>query len=235
MGSRIDITGQRFGHLTALYPLPELKRYSVMWVCQCDCGNTQAYMTWELRRGRVSTCGCSINRVKDIIGEKRGHLTALAFTGRWDSRRRAIYTWQCDCGNIIEHAIFPGTDISKSCPECVKALKITQVNEARRKRKTVGETGLSEKEYHSIIAGKPTKSNKSGVRGVCWDNRKQKWQVTGRENKKPVHLGYYDTLEEAREVRENFVMKQYGARRFRGANPQHNGIDVERELKESGD
>ena len=37
---RIDLTGQRFGRLTALYPTNRRDyKGSVIWHCRCDCGN----------------------------------------------------------------------------------------------------------------------------------------------------------------------------------------------------
>lgn len=37
-----DITGQRFGRFTALYPLEKRDKGGyVIWVMRCDCGNTE--------------------------------------------------------------------------------------------------------------------------------------------------------------------------------------------------
>ena len=36
----MDISGQRFGRLTALYPTDRRDSHGVVyWVCRCDCGN----------------------------------------------------------------------------------------------------------------------------------------------------------------------------------------------------
>ena len=35
----IDITGRRFGRLTALYRDGWSNSWHAMWVCRCDCGN----------------------------------------------------------------------------------------------------------------------------------------------------------------------------------------------------
>lgn len=58
----IDLTGQRFGLLTALRvhsrsraPCGQLR---VVWECVCDCGKTTTAMTAKLRRGQKKSCGC---------------------------------------------------------------------------------------------------------------------------------------------------------------------------------
>jgi len=54
-----DIAGQRFEHLTALYPLKERskKRY-VMWHCRCDCGNEADFSYNALMYSNLKSCGC---------------------------------------------------------------------------------------------------------------------------------------------------------------------------------
>jgi hypothetical protein len=42
-----------------------------------------------------------------------------------------------------------------------------------------------------------SKSNTSGYKGVSWSNSVKKWRSQIRRNKKNLHLGYYDTPEEA--------------------------------------
>ena len=54
-----DLTGQRFGRLTALHPTDQREGSgSVVWECRCDCGNTAFYIVNELRCGNVRSCGC---------------------------------------------------------------------------------------------------------------------------------------------------------------------------------
>jgi hypothetical protein len=44
----------------------------------------------------------------------------------------------------------------------------------------------------------PNRNNRgSGVRGVYWNNRKNKWQASVRHNWRNHSAGYYDTVEEA--------------------------------------
>ena len=53
-----DITGERFGKLTALRPTGQKVGTNVVWLCQCDCGELTKVNTSNLRTGNVLSCGC---------------------------------------------------------------------------------------------------------------------------------------------------------------------------------
>ena len=54
-----DITGQRFGRLTAQYPLPARDASgSTVWHCICDCGGEIDAPLHQLTAGYRKSCGC---------------------------------------------------------------------------------------------------------------------------------------------------------------------------------
>lgn len=55
-----DITGHKFGRLTALRPTDRRieRRGDVIWELQCECGDLVYKSINELRSGRVLSCGC---------------------------------------------------------------------------------------------------------------------------------------------------------------------------------
>ena len=57
---RIDLTGQKFGKLTALYPIYSGdKNKHTKWICKCDCGNVVSIDMGNLRSGKSQSCGCT--------------------------------------------------------------------------------------------------------------------------------------------------------------------------------
>lgn len=52
-----DLTGQRFGRLTALNREPS-KNSITMWRCRCDCGNELIVRNDSLCSGKSKSCGC---------------------------------------------------------------------------------------------------------------------------------------------------------------------------------
>lgn len=54
-----DLTGLKFGYLTALYPdKTKRKAHSTYWMCRCDCGKTRLLQSYQLTSGKVTSCGC---------------------------------------------------------------------------------------------------------------------------------------------------------------------------------
>lgn len=205
-----DLTGRKFDMLTALHPLKERKGKCVQWLCRCDCGKMKAIPSTDLTRHRVKSCGCLKHRVKDITGEKRGHLTALRYTGMQDERGFAVYEWRCDCGNVFTRSI-NGTarDTGLYCPECQRKIKARQINAARENRQQDVETGLTRRYVKNLIDGVLTARNTSGVRGVYWHAGHKRWVATGRQEGKLVTLGEFEEIAEAREARARYVLENY--------------------------
>lgn len=118
MGKAIDITGQRFGRLTALKPTENRNsKGSIMWLCECDCGTIKEICIADLRNKGTVSCGClakekaserfkNLTRhqryefaMKDITGQRFGKLIAIRPTDKRDGTN-IIWELKCDCGNI---------------------------------------------------------------------------------------------------------------------------------------
>lgn len=54
------------------------------------------------------------------------------------------------------------------------------------------------------------KDNKSGIKGVYYFERTNKWRTNITINKKNIHLGYYENLEDAIKARKEAEVKYYG-------------------------
>ncbi len=109
-----DITGQRFGKLTALYRTDKKQGSSYKWHCHCDCGNEIDIAICHLTTGQSTSCGC--NRAKDITGKRFGRLTAVERTNGRTSDGSFIWHCRCDCGNEIDVPLVRlRTGLTKSC------------------------------------------------------------------------------------------------------------------------
>ena len=67
----VDITGQKFGKLTAIEYLGLVKNKKTYWRCQCDCGNEKIATYYDLRNGHVQSCGC-LRRGSEFSKYKHG-------------------------------------------------------------------------------------------------------------------------------------------------------------------
>ena len=94
----LDITGQRFGKLTAIRSTEKRINRNVIWECLCDCGKKTEVTANHLRSGTKS-CGC--NRITNPEGKRYGRLLVI---GRASKRKNNKVAWNClcDCGTTIE-------------------------------------------------------------------------------------------------------------------------------------
>ena len=53
-----DLTGQKFGRLTALYPTDKRIGHHIVWHCKCDCGNECNASGAMMTIGHINSCGC---------------------------------------------------------------------------------------------------------------------------------------------------------------------------------
>lgn len=72
MGKKIDLTGQRFGRLTAIRDTGKKKWAYVVWQCQCDCGSLHEVVTSELTKGKTKSCGCLVKDAVKMNSFKHG-------------------------------------------------------------------------------------------------------------------------------------------------------------------
>ena len=113
-----DRTNQRFGKLLVLKRSPNRATDgTILWTCQCDCGNIV-----DIRAGNLTkqkSCGKCFSGI-DISGQRFGKLTAIKYH-HTSSSKRSIWECQCDCGATSYVDI---TDLTsgktKSCG-CIKS------------------------------------------------------------------------------------------------------------------
>lgn len=110
-----DITGEKFGKLTVISSTDERKGTYMVWLCQCECGNTIKVNTNYLRSGIVKHCGCAKKDGSlDLTGMRFGSLTAIRKVENKDDRTQ--WLCKCDCGNekvVKTHELRNGN--TKSC------------------------------------------------------------------------------------------------------------------------
>ena len=53
-----DLTSKKFGYLTVLHRVENHRNGRIMWLCECECGNTRKVTSHDLKDGTVKHCGC---------------------------------------------------------------------------------------------------------------------------------------------------------------------------------
>lgn len=95
-----DITGQKFGELTAIECLGKNEHNNTIWRCRCSCGNERIVTQSSLRSGGIFNCGRFRHNRDDFLGSRYGRLTVVEYAGV-DNRKQSLWKCRCDCGNEI--------------------------------------------------------------------------------------------------------------------------------------
>lgn len=125
-----DLAGQRFGRLTALYPLGSEPGKGVIWHCRCDCGGTKDVPSTRLLGKKTQSCGCikrELTEKQNITGKRYGRLVAVEFR-YYDENHKDCWLFRCDCGN---EKVMPAANVKwcrvRSCG-CLQDEHIRQLN-----------------------------------------------------------------------------------------------------------
>lgn len=106
MGTKVDLTGRRFGRWLVLEETDERKCGSVMWLCKCDCGTIKTVSSNSLLTGKSLSCGCYNKDVNTKHGMGRTRLHGI-----WSNIR-----YRCQNPNSIGAKNYIGRGI-KVCDE----------------------------------------------------------------------------------------------------------------------
>ena len=207
-----DLTGQRFGKLTAIERVGRTKHKDLLWRCICDCGNKCVASTDHLKSGSTKSCGC-------LSGEQHH--------GMWGTRLFQIYKdmkSRCCNPNCKSYGEYGGRGI-QICDEWLNptdgktvffkwALENGYRDDLTIDRIDVNgnyEPGNCRWVTRSVqIFNRRKPKNKSGVRGVYYREKDKKYVAYIRVNNKQVSLGYFDNIEDARTARQAGELKYYG-------------------------
>lgn len=204
---------ERYGEWTVLSPSHNRKYYSI---CKCSCGVIKEVNNSSLRLGKSLSCGHlrgSINREanyekgdKNIIGHKFGRLKPIK---RVNTSGESIYLCQCDCGNTLEvkgSYLISGGTMSCGClkKENSKLLmsEIMEKGHIENRKSYVEGTSLNS------MKQKTSKNSRTGVKGVS-EMKNGKYRAYINIRRKHIHLGTYDSIEEARLARLEAEDKLY--------------------------
>ena len=119
MSSAINLAGQKFGRLTVIERTGVLKNGSVLWRCQCDCGQMATATTAHLKGGFVKSCGCLKREMASEVGKRSATHHGCS---RIDTKQNRLYSvwknmkYRCNNPKAKPYPSYGGRGI-KVCPE----------------------------------------------------------------------------------------------------------------------
>lgn len=225
MGKFKDLTGQRFGRLTVVkraedYVSPK-GYHDIQWLCVCDCGNEIITRRGHLTSGRTLSCGCYGDEMRykshkkyndyNLNGEYGIGYTSKGEEFYFDLEDYDLikdYCWHINedgyvvSTNNLFHRIVMGSPDLYYDIDHKYGLKTRNDNRKYNLRIAT--------KSQNMMNVKRKSNNKSGVTGVIWHKRRQKWRAFITINKKLIELGFFVKFEDAVKARIKAEEEYFG-------------------------
>lgn len=215
----------RFGKLTVVKRVEDYvspKGYhDARWLCRCDCGNEVIVRRSDLTNQRTLSCGCYGKEVRynakkryntyDLSGEYGIGYTSKNEEFYFDLEDYDLikdYCWHINDQGYVVSTVNLFHRIVMGSPDTLFEID-HKLGEATRNDNRKCNLRISTKSQNMMNVGLKS-NNKSGVTGVIWHKKRNKWRAYIRINGKQIELGFYDKFEDAVKARKNGEDKYFG-------------------------
>lgn len=139
MGKIKDISGQKFGRLTAI-EFRGTDKGNALWLCKCDCGNEIVARGCNLKTGHTQSCGCLRKEIRSYQMKKmltKHDLANCRLYQVWASMKQRCYNphtpnfkyygergiticdeWKDDFKSFYDWAVSHGYDENADFSQC---------------------------------------------------------------------------------------------------------------------
>ena len=223
MHYKYDLTGQKFGKLTALYPVAD-KSHRARWHCVCECGNEKDILQQNLSNGHVRSCGCILS---ESSTERIKHYNNSLGRETHDETKTRLYRiWigiKTRCSSGTDYPNYGGRGIT-ICEEWVHsftAFRNWSINNGYSDSLTIDRidvngnycpencrwVNMSIQEYNK----RKSTRNTSGITGVSFNKKDKRWVAYISKNNNYIYLGGYKDINDAIIARKEAEAKLFGS------------------------
>lgn len=205
MRKAIDIAGQRFGKLTVIKAAGYSIKGNAMWECLCDCGNVRDIKSYNLRKGLSKSCGCV--RITHNMTNTPTYSIWSGMRQRCNNIKGDKYHYYGGRGIAVCGSWLKFENFFKDMGECPKGLTLERIDNSKGYSPDNCKWATrSEQNRNQRLK----KTNKTGVSGVFWNKKNQKYQVAIKKNYKQHYIGQFVSLEQAFNARKEAEQKYWG-------------------------
>lgn len=234
MGKFIDLTNKKFGRLTVINRsedyIDKNNRHFIYWNCICDCGKKLKVKGDSLRSGNTKSCGC-YNNEKIIENNKKTKkkYNKYDLSGDYgigytydnhkfyfdleDYDKIKMYSWSVDKqGYVVSNSDFKTNNhttikfhrLIMNCDSDMVVDHKNHINSDNRKENLRICTNQENCMNKKILS-----NNTSGITGVYYNSKLNKWIARIGYKNKTYYLGCYKNKEDAIKARKDAEEKYY--------------------------
>lgn len=224
MSQKYNLTGQKFGRLTALYIVPN-NNYHTRWHCVCDCGRTKDVLQQNLCNGHVRSCGCLL---VEVNREKLSQINAsMDRESHNETDSRLYHIWigiKARCFNPANTS-YPnyggrGISVCNEWKTSYLAFKQWAENNGYSDLLTIDRidvngnyspdncrwVSMSVQEFNK----RTSMQNTSGITGVSFNKKQNRWVAYITKDHIQHHLGTFASYNDAINARKEAEIKFFG-------------------------
>lgn len=225
------MTGQKFGRLTVVERAEDYVSTSgyraSKWLCRCDCGNTTIVFGKHLNeKNGTRSCGCF---AKENMSKAKKRYNTYDLNGEFGigyTLKGEEFWFDLEDYNLIKDHCWSlnkqGYVVSTDC-ETKKTILLHRVvtncpdnlvpdhihgKETRydNRKSNLRIVTTQQNSMNSTLY----KNNTSGITGVTWHKRDNVWQARIKVGYKYIHLGYFNSFDDAVNARKEAEEKYFG-------------------------
>jgi hypothetical protein len=248
---RKDITGQKFGRLTAIervedYVFPKSGCHLSKWRCKCECGKEVDVAISSLKNGNTKSCGClqkELHRKTNPFEIHDDYVTMYTLNGNpFYVDLEDFEKVKDSCWHIRKTDGYVVRKYEKGQPSLMHDVIMNPKEGELVDHIHGSESRHDNRKYNLRIAtvsqnniNKPMRTaNTSGAVGVDWNKRRSKWRARISINNKEICLGYFENFNDAVEARKQAEEKYFGRWSYNNSQTQQNSKSKGEEEKTWG-
>lgn len=201
--------GDKFNYLTIINE-PKTKRKNTYVDCRCDCGAIRNIRLSRLLDGKTKSCGCKHKeylRAKFTVHGRYFEPEYRVWTNMkkrcTDPRLAKWYSTISVCERWLNSydAFIQDVGRKPSDKHTLDRIDSTGNYEPANVRWVTMSTQSRNTKNHC--------TNKTGIRGVSWSKAKNKWRAAIYVHNKQKHVGYFDSIDDAKLARKEAEAKYW--------------------------
>lgn len=216
-------------------------KHYAQWLCECSCSehNRIVVLGTDLKKKHTRSCGCLKRKASINNGKKNKKFNKYNLDGEYgigytfkgeefwfdldDYDKIKNYCWFYDKRGYVTSSIYRDNDsymvyLHRIVMEPIDdGLEVDHKNHPPRNNHKIDNrksnlelVTRSENRMNASLHS----NNKSGVTGVCWQKKNEKWKAYIGVNGVQIILGLFDDKDEAIRIRKQAEIKYYGDRRY---------------------
>lgn len=220
-----DLTNKLFGKWKVLSQTDDYidknNKHYARWLCECQCEKhtIRKVLGKDLKNGKSSSCGCEQIKATQLNGKANKKYNTYDLTGEYgigytskgeefwfdleDYDLIKDYCWHINSDGYVTSNTF---NTSKRKTVLIhNIIKQTQLFVDHKNHKKFDNRKFNLREAtnsQNCMNHKLKSNNTSGVTGVHWDKKSNKWHSKIGVNNKEISLGFYNDFEEAVKIRK---------------------------------